>query len=100
MHEYLSQDDLGVVDLEELAENLLSNTLQGMLDPEKRIATQMDCPKPLTLPSAQATSAALVLISYLVFFHIPGGDASFIPAGAKPALLASITVVVSSMSLP
>ena len=40
-------------------------------------------------------SAALVLISYLVFFHIPGGDASFIPAGAKPALLASITVVVS-----
>jgi two-component sensor histidine kinase len=61
VHEYLSQDDLGVVDLEELAENLLSNTLQGMLDPEKRIATQLMCPKPLTLPSAQATSAALVL---------------------------------------
>ncbi|HEY9722029.1 MAG TPA: histidine kinase N-terminal domain-containing protein [Oscillatoriaceae cyanobacterium] len=61
VHEYLSQDDLGVVDIKELAENLLSNTLQSMLDPEKRIAAEVICPKPLTLPSAQATSAALVI---------------------------------------
>lgn len=61
VHEYLSQDDLGVVDLKELADNLLSNTLQGMLDPEKRIASELICPKELALPSAQATSTALVL---------------------------------------
>jgi two-component sensor histidine kinase len=61
VHEYLSQDDLGVVDLRDLADNLLSSTLQGMLDPEKRIQSKLICPKPLTLPSAQATSAALVI---------------------------------------
>jgi two-component sensor histidine kinase len=32
-----------------------------MLDPEKRIAAEVRCPKPLTLPSSQATSAALVV---------------------------------------
>lgn len=61
VHEYLSQDDVGVVDLKELAGNLLSTTLQSMLDPEKRIATELVCPQPLTLPSGQATSAALVI---------------------------------------
>ena len=61
VHEYLSQDDLEVVDLKDLAGNLLSSTLQSMLDPEKRIATELHCPKSLTLPSAQATSAALVI---------------------------------------
>lgn len=38
-------------------------------------------------------SAALVLISYLVFFHIPQGG--IIPEDAKPALIACITVAVS-----
>ncbi len=38
-------------------------------------------------------SAALVLISYLVFYHLPGG--SFNPESIKPWLLAAITVVVS-----
>jgi CDP-diacylglycerol--serine O-phosphatidyltransferase len=38
-------------------------------------------------------SAALVLISYLVFFHIPQGG--IIPDGAKPVLIAFITVAVS-----
>lgn len=61
VHEYLSQDDLGVVDLHELADNLLSSTLQGMLDPEKRITSELQCPQSLNLPSAQATSTALVL---------------------------------------
>lgn len=61
VHEYLSQDDVGVVDLKELADNLLSNTLQGLVDPEKRIGAEVVCPKPLTLPSSQATSMALVI---------------------------------------
>lgn len=38
-------------------------------------------------------SAALVLISYLVFFHIPPD--SLIPDSAKPALIVGITVAVS-----
>lgn len=61
VHEYLSHDDVGVVDLKELVEGLVSSTLQSMLDPSQRIATELRCPKPLTLPSAQATSAALVV---------------------------------------
>lgn len=38
-------------------------------------------------------SAALVLISYLVFYHLP--ETSLVPADLKPALLAVITVGVS-----
>lgn len=38
-------------------------------------------------------SAALVLISYLVFYHIP--QQSIVPEHIKPALIASITVAVS-----
>ncbi len=41
-------------------------------------------------------SAALTLISYLVFFHLPANQ-SFIPASAKPAILAAITVAVSML---
>ena len=62
VHEYLSHDDLGVVNIKELAENLLSTTLQGLLDPDKRIEAEVVCEKKVvTLPSAQATSAALVI---------------------------------------
>jgi CDP-diacylglycerol--serine O-phosphatidyltransferase len=38
-------------------------------------------------------SAAITIISYLVFFHLP--DTSFPPAGAKPIILATLTVAVS-----
>lgn len=61
VHEYLSHDDVGVVDLRDLAQNLVSSALQGMLDPEKHLEATVDCPKPVTLPSHQATSAALVV---------------------------------------
>jgi CDP-diacylglycerol--serine O-phosphatidyltransferase len=39
-------------------------------------------------------SAALALISYLVFFHIPPEN-QLLPASIKPAVLATITVIVS-----
>jgi CDP-diacylglycerol--serine O-phosphatidyltransferase len=39
-------------------------------------------------------SAALALISYLVFFHIPPEN-QFLPESIKPAVLAAITVIVS-----
>lgn len=38
-------------------------------------------------------SAALVLISYLVFYHLPADG--LIPSSAKPAVIAAITVAVS-----
>lgn len=41
-------------------------------------------------------SAALALISYLVFFHLPA-DQTLIPASAKPAVLAAITVAISAL---
>ncbi|MEB3222475.1 MAG: histidine kinase N-terminal domain-containing protein [Candidatus Sericytochromatia bacterium] len=61
VHEYLSHDDVGVVAVEELVQNLLSSTMQGLVDPSQRITSTLRCPKPLTLPSGQATSAALVI---------------------------------------
>ncbi|MEB3198343.1 MAG: histidine kinase N-terminal domain-containing protein [Candidatus Sericytochromatia bacterium] len=61
VHEYLSHDDVGVVDVKDLVQNLISSTLQGLVDPSQRITTSLDCPAPVTLPSAQATSTALVV---------------------------------------
>ncbi|MEB3285264.1 MAG: histidine kinase N-terminal domain-containing protein [Candidatus Sericytochromatia bacterium] len=61
VHEYLSQGDVGVVNVKELVQNLISSTLQGLLDPSQRITMTLDCPAPVTLPSAQATSCALVV---------------------------------------
>lgn len=62
VHEYLSQDDVGAVDLKELAYNLLSASLQSMLDPEKQVEAKVICPShAVRLPSAQATSMALVI---------------------------------------
>ena len=40
-------------------------------------------------------TAAIVIISYLVFFHLPAD--SFVPADMKPALLAAITIGVSAL---
>lgn len=40
-------------------------------------------------------TAAIVIISYLVFFHLPPD--SFVPAAMKPALLATITIGVSAL---
>ncbi|MNK84590.1 putative sensor histidine kinase pdtaS [compost metagenome] len=62
VHEYLSQDDVGVVDIKELAYNLLSAALQSMLPPDSNIDARVVCPSyPITLPSAQATSMALII---------------------------------------
>lgn len=61
VHEYLSHEDVGVVDIKELSYNLLSASLQSMVY-NKKIDAKVICPTgPVTLPSAQATSVALVL---------------------------------------
>lgn len=62
VHEYLSHEDVEVVDIKELAYNLLSATMQSMLPPEKEIDAKVIAPStPVTLSSAKATSAALIL---------------------------------------
>lgn len=62
VHEYLSHEDVGVVDIKELAYNLLSASLQSMVYPDKKIDAKVICPTgSVTLPSAQATSVALIL---------------------------------------
>lgn len=61
VHEYLSQKDVEVVNLKELSENILSATLQSLIEPDKKINTSIICPDQLSVPSAQATSIALIL---------------------------------------
>ncbi len=62
VHEYLAQDDVGAVDLKDLCYNLLSAAMQGMASPETSLSARIAAPKErVTLPSAQATSVALVV---------------------------------------
>lgn len=62
VHEYLAQDDVGAVDLKELCYNLLSAAMQGMASPDTAISARIVAPKQrVALPSAQATSVALVV---------------------------------------
>ncbi|HBN08722.1 MAG TPA: hypothetical protein DD435_08765 [Cyanobacteria bacterium UBA8530] len=62
VHEYLSHENVGVVDIKELAYNLLSASLQSMVLPDKKIDAKVICPaNSVTLPSAQATSVALIV---------------------------------------
>lgn len=62
VHEYLSHEDVEVVDIKELAYNLLSASLQSMIPPEKRIDARVVAPTgPVTLSSSKATSVALII---------------------------------------
>ena len=62
VHEYLSHDDVGTVDMKELAYNLLKAAMQGFASPETTISARLISSKVrITLPSAKATSAALLI---------------------------------------
>lgn len=62
VHEYLSHEDVEVVDIKELAYNLLSASLQSMIPPEKQIDARVVAPSsPVTLSSSKATSVALII---------------------------------------
>lgn len=62
VHEYLSHEDVEVVDIKELAYNLLSASLQSMIPPEKQIDARVVAPStPVALSSSKATSVALIL---------------------------------------
>ncbi|HEY9900097.1 MAG TPA: histidine kinase N-terminal domain-containing protein [Pantanalinema sp.] len=62
VHEYLSHEDVEMVDIKELAYNLLSASLQSMIPPEKQIDARVMAPSSsVTLTSAKATSVALII---------------------------------------
>lgn len=62
VHEYLSHEEVEAVDMKDLAYNLLSALVQGVSSPLTAISARVILPKGrLTLPSAPATSAALVM---------------------------------------
>lgn len=62
VHEVLAHDDVEMVDMQELAYNLLKASMQGLASPEIAINARVLAPKDrIVLPSAQATSAALVM---------------------------------------
>ncbi|MEB3297998.1 MAG: histidine kinase N-terminal domain-containing protein [Candidatus Sericytochromatia bacterium] len=62
VHEYLSHEEVEAVDMKDLAYNLLSALVQGVSSPLTAVAARVIVPKGrLTLASAPATSAALVM---------------------------------------
>jgi two-component sensor histidine kinase len=62
VHEYLAHDDVGTVDMKELAYNLLKAALQGFTSPDVQVAARLISSKErIVLPSAKATSSALVI---------------------------------------
>lgn len=62
VHEYLSHDDVGTVDMKELAYNLLRAAMQGFASPEIAINARLISSKDrIAVPSAKATSSALII---------------------------------------
>lgn len=60
VHEFLSQQDAEIIDVAEVAKNILKLVVENMLDPGFQIETKFRGQK-LILPSEQATSLALVI---------------------------------------
>lgn len=61
VHEFLSQDETSMINIHEVCNRILSEVTRGILDPEKRIALNLDGPKNFSLPAQQATSCALIV---------------------------------------
>jgi len=60
VHEILSQDQFDVVSIKKVAENILTATTQSFVPPEKQVHASVEGPD-IALPSAKATSVALIL---------------------------------------
>ncbi len=60
VHEFLSQNAQGTINLEEVARRILSQVQQGLVDPEKRITLSVKGPA-IWLPAERATQCALVI---------------------------------------
>jgi len=60
VHELLAREDLDIISVKKVAEQIIQATAQGILAPGKHIAMKIEGPD-ILLPSAQATSVALIL---------------------------------------
>mgnify|MGYP003599337552 FL=1 len=60
VHEFLSQQDAEIIDVAEVARNILETVSQNMLEPEFDLNTELDG-NTVILPSEQASSLALVI---------------------------------------
>ncbi|MBA3916473.1 MAG: GAF domain-containing protein, partial [Acidobacteriales bacterium] len=60
VHELLAREDLDIISVKKIAEQILQATAQSILAPSKHIAMKIEGPD-ILLPSAQATSVALIL---------------------------------------
>lgn len=60
IHEYLSQEEVRIVNLREVARRVIEQLQDGVMDREKRISLQLEGPN-ISLPPQQATACALVI---------------------------------------
>jgi two-component sensor histidine kinase len=60
IHEFLSEQDNRVINIREVAQRIVQQMEQGVLDPERRISMRLQGPN-IYLPARQATSCALVI---------------------------------------
>ncbi|MBI4786622.1 MAG: histidine kinase N-terminal domain-containing protein [Chloroflexi bacterium] len=60
IHEFLSEQDTRVINIREVAQRIIQQMEQGVLDPERRIAMKLAGPN-VFLSARQATSCALVI---------------------------------------
>lgn len=82
VHDYLSQKNVDVVDLSEMAKNILFEVSNSAVQPDKKINFNINVPDSLLFPSAKAVSVALVLNELLnntlkhAFINIESGTLS------------------------
>jgi two-component sensor histidine kinase len=60
VHDFLAHQESNEVDMREVAQQIISEVKQGILDPAKRVRITLDSPR-ICLSNRQATSCALVL---------------------------------------
>ncbi len=60
IHEFLSEQDSRVINIREVAQRIMQQMEQGVLDPERRMTLKLSGPN-IFMPARQATSCALVI---------------------------------------
>jgi two-component sensor histidine kinase len=60
IHEFLSEQDSRVINIREVAQRIMQQMEQGVLDPERRMTLKLNGPN-IFMPARQATSCALVI---------------------------------------
>jgi two-component sensor histidine kinase len=60
VHEFLSQNEGQIINIRDVAQRIVTQTEQGIMDPEKQISLRLDGTS-LYLPGKQATACALII---------------------------------------